>query len=35
MLNKYHSYPPLLNGENSEMKREEIRRYFHTSFIMA
>ena len=32
MLSKYHSYPPLLNGENTQIKREEIRRYFHTSF---
>ncbi len=32
MLEKYYSTPPLLIGEDKEMKREEIRRYFHNSF---
>lgn len=32
MLEKYHSFPPLLSGDNVEKKRAEIRRYFHNSF---
>lgn len=32
MLEKYYSYPPLVDGEDIQIKREEIRRYFHNSF---
>ncbi|MDD2356508.1 MAG: 5-histidylcysteine sulfoxide synthase [Thiovulaceae bacterium] len=32
MLEKYYSTPPLLVGEDLQIKREEIRRYFHNSF---
>jgi 5-histidylcysteine sulfoxide synthase/putative 4-mercaptohistidine N1-methyltranferase len=31
-LKNYHSYPPLLSGESIEIKREEIRAYFHNSY---
>ena len=31
-LKGLYSYPPLLNGENIDEKREEIRTYFHNSY---
>ena len=34
MLKKYHSYPPLLDGDSTEIQREKIRNYFHNSFTL-